>query len=257
MAKQNLIAITGDQLVHNYFLNQLSFNFELSSVFIEKTHYPNPFFNSSKEIEAWNDFFLNRSKTEKQLLKFSEHNNIQDNPNIFNIEKGFLNEDKTIETIRKLNPSKIIIFGTSLLSSKYLDLFPNKILNLHVGLSQYYRGSSCNFWPIYNLEPQFLGATVHYVSQRIDGGDIIIQDSIKLNKYDSEFTLMTKPIILGTKLIIKTINQNFLNLAANNKIQPNGKLFQIKDFDSKAIIKVNNDVSSGKLKNLLDLEATN
>jgi len=232
----------------------LSFNFELSSVFIEKTHYPNPFFNSSKEIEAWNDFFLNRSKTEKQLLKFSEHNNIQDNPNIFNIEKGFLNEDKTIETIRKLNPSKIIIFGTSLLSSKYLDLFPNKILNLHVGLSQYYRGTSCNFWPIYNLEPQLLGATIHYVTNTIDGGNILFQNSIELDKNDSQFILMTKPIILGTKLMVEAIKGTSVNITKPGLTHSNGKLYQIKDFNPKAIIHVNHHISSGKIKRKIELE---
>jgi folate-dependent phosphoribosylglycinamide formyltransferase PurN len=248
MLTQNIVVITGNQLAHNYFLNQLRSNFKLTAIFIEKTRYPDPAFNSGKEKEVWDEFFINRTITEEALFRFSKCNNVQSNPHNFIVEKGCLNENKTIQLINNFNPTLIIIFGTSLLGSKYLDLYPNKILNLHVGLSQYYRGSSCNFWPIYNLEPQLLGATIHYVTNRIDGGNILIQDSIELHENDSQFVLMTKPIILGTKLMVESIKCTSVNLAKHKKIQPDGKLYQIKDFDSEAIIQVNHQISSGKIK---------
>jgi methionyl-tRNA formyltransferase len=254
MATKKIIAITGNQLAHNYFLNQLCANFELSAIFIEKNRYPDPTFNSSKEREAWNDFFINRTKTEESLFRLSKCNKVQNNPHNFIVEEGCLNDNKTIKLINKFNPSLIIIFGTSLLGSKYLDLYPKQILNLHVGLPQYYRGSSCNFWPIYNLEPQLLGATIHYVTNKIDGGNILTQDSIELYKNDSQFVLMTKPIILGTKLMVEAIKYNSVNLVKHKHIQSNGKLYQIKDFDPKAIIYVNHHISSGEIKSKIELE---
>ena len=254
MATQNLLAITGNQLSHKYFVNQLVSHFKLSAVFIEKVHYPDPLFNSDKERKTWKEFFLNRQKTEESLLRFSENNHAQNNPKIFKIEKGCLNSNKTLQLIHKFNPAKIIVFGASLLGSKHLHLYPDCILNLHVGLSQYYRGSSCNFWPIHDLKPQLLGATVHFVSKRIDGGNIVIQDTIDLDKRDSEFVLMTKPIILGTKLMIEAIKQTNTDLANKGTPQNKGNLYQIKDFTPKAIIKVKNLVNSGKLKQKLELE---
>ncbi|MEE3253617.1 MAG: formyltransferase family protein, partial [Nitrospinota bacterium] len=249
--------ITGNQWTHKYFLNQLGSQFELSAVFIENFQYPNPSFNSDEERKTWNEFFLIRHKTEKSLLQVNENSFFKENPKIFNIEKGFLNSDKTLQLIQKLNPSKIIIFGTSLLNLKYLKLYPNRILNLHVGLSQYYRGSSCNFWPIYDLKPQFLGATVHFLGKGIDDGNIVIQNTIALDKNDSEFVLMTKPIILGTKLMIETVKDFNNNLAVNVKLKNKGNLYQIKDFNPKAIIKVKNLVASGKLKQTIELETGN
>ena len=112
------------------------------------------------------------------MLQVYENDPFQENLKIFNIKKGFLNSDKTLQLIQKLNPTKIIIFGTSLLGSKYLKLYPDQIWNLHVGLSQYYRGSSCNFWPIYDLKPQFLGATVHFVGKGMYDGNIVIQNTM-------------------------------------------------------------------------------
>ena len=254
MTSQKLLVITGNQLTHKYFLNQLGSQLELSAVFIENTQYPDPPFNSDEERKTWNEFFLIRDKTEKSLLQVYENNLFQKNPKIFNIEKGCLNSDKTLQLIQKLNPTKIIIFGTSLLGLKYLKLYPDRILNLHVGLSQYYRGSSCNFWPIYDLKPQFLGATVHFVGKGIDDGNIVAQSTIALDKNDSEFVLMTKPIMLGTKLMIEVIKKTNTGLVTKGTSKKKGNLYKIKDFTPKAIIRVKELVNSGKLKQKLELE---
>ena len=249
MKNQKLIIITGNQLPHKYFINQLNKHFSLSAVFIENFEYPIPNFKTDDEEKVWNEFFFFRKKTEDKLLHFSSRNSTLNRPMFFNIEKGALNKNETLQSIYRFNPTKIIIFGTSLLHAKYLELFPNCIFNLHVGLSQYYRGSSCNFWPIYDLKPNLIGATIHFVSAGIDDGKIVMQDKIKLTEYDSEFELMIKPIILGTSLMIKTINESMSNLITAKKPLKKGKLYLIRDFSSQAILKVREHVSSKKLKN--------
>ena len=42
-----------------------------------------------------------------------------------------------------------------------------------MGLSPYYRGSSCNFWALFDRRPTYVGATVHLLSKGIDTGDIL------------------------------------------------------------------------------------
>jgi methionyl-tRNA formyltransferase len=249
MKNKKLIVITGNQLSHKYFINQLNKHFNLSAIFIEHFEYPIPNFTTEDEEKVWNEFFFLRKKTEGSLLHFSSRNSTLNRPMFFNIEKGALNDNKTLQSISSFNPTKIIIFGTSLLQAKYLELFPNCIFNLHVGLSQYYRGSSCNFWPIYDLRPNLIGATIHFVSTGIDDGKIVMQDKIKLNECDSEFELMIKPIILGTSLMIKAINKDTSNLITAKKTVTKGKLCLIRDFSPQAILKVREHVSSGKLKN--------
>ena len=34
-----------------------------------------------------------------------------------------------------------------------------------MGLSPFYRGSSCNFWAIKDKKPEFVGSTIHYLSK--------------------------------------------------------------------------------------------
>ena len=68
MNTPNLLVITGNQLRHRYFVNQLNFHFPLSAVFIEHFEHPETAFKKSEEKEGWNQFFIGRRKTEEYLL---------------------------------------------------------------------------------------------------------------------------------------------------------------------------------------------
>ena len=254
MNAPNLLVITGNQLRHRYFVNQLNFHFPLSAVFIEHFGHPEIAFKGNEEKEGWNQFFIGRRKTEEHLLSCPNNISAQNTPKIFDIEKGRLNHNKTLKAIQSFNPTKIIIFGTSLLDSKYLKLYPNCIFNLHVGLSQYYRGSSCNFWPIHELRPDLLGATIHYVEKGIDSGQIINQDTIQLEENNSEYMLMVKTVILGTTLMIDSINKPDTNLPIKKEQNKKGKLYLMKHFTPQAVLKVRHLVTSGSLKQKIALE---
>ena len=42
-----------------------------------------------------------------------------------------------------------------------------------MGIAPYYRGVDCNFWALYDNNPHLVGSTIHYLSNNIDGGDIL------------------------------------------------------------------------------------
>ena len=42
-----------------------------------------------------------------------------------------------------------------------------------MGVSPYYRGTSCNFWAIYDDNPSYVGSTIHLLSKGLDSGDIL------------------------------------------------------------------------------------
>ena len=66
-----------------------------------------------------------------------------------------------------------IVFGASFIKGWLVDfLIKNKAINIHMGLSPYYRGSSCNFWAMYDNNPNYVGATIHYLSKGLDSGEI-------------------------------------------------------------------------------------
>ncbi len=68
----------------------------------------------------------------------------------------------------------VIVFSGSLIKPPILDrLVERRAINLHMGVSPYYRGMSCNFWALFDNRPELVGATVHRLSAKLDAGDIL------------------------------------------------------------------------------------
>ena len=72
------------------------------------------------------------------------------------------------------NADIIAVYGTSLLNNTILNN-NKKFVNIHLGLSPYYKGMACTLWPFYNKEPQYVGVTVHLLDNKIDNGPILHQ----------------------------------------------------------------------------------
>ncbi|MBQ9902225.1 MAG: methionyl-tRNA formyltransferase [Clostridia bacterium] len=67
-----------------------------------------------------------------------------------------------------------IVFGASYIKGWLIDfLIEHKAINIHMGVSPYYRGSSCNFWAAYDGNPGLVGATIHLLGKGLDSGDMI------------------------------------------------------------------------------------
>jgi methionyl-tRNA formyltransferase len=43
-----------------------------------------------------------------------------------------------------------------------------------MGVSPYYRGSSTNFWALYDRRPEFVGATIHLLTAGLDSGPMLL-----------------------------------------------------------------------------------
>jgi hypothetical protein len=67
-----------------------------------------------------------------------------------------------------------IVFGASYIRGALCDfLVKHRAYNIHMGVSPYYRGSSTNFWPLFDGRPEFVGATIHLLTQGLDSGPIL------------------------------------------------------------------------------------
>ena len=67
-----------------------------------------------------------------------------------------------------------IVFGASYIRGELCRrLVDRRAINIHMGISPQYRGSSCNFWALYDGNPHLVGATLHLLSSTLDAGPII------------------------------------------------------------------------------------
>lgn len=67
-----------------------------------------------------------------------------------------------------------LVFGASFIRGPLIDfLVPKKAVNIHMGISPDYRGSSCNFWAAYERNFHLVGATIHMLTKGLDSGPIL------------------------------------------------------------------------------------
>jgi methionyl-tRNA formyltransferase len=251
---QNIAILTGSDPRHQFFIHQLSTRFSISEVFIEKCDYPSPSPQTEEESIAWNWFFKRRDQSEKELILKSSQLVTKNKPGTTYLNNGELNSLDIIAKIEKSNPGFIAVFGTSILRDPFLQRFPNRLFNLHIGDPEFYRGSSCNFWPIHQGMLQHLSATIHRIDQGVDTGDILSRQAITISADDDEQILLLKPLKLGSRMMIETI-QNWQKGALQSIPQNrNGKLFKKSDFTPKVILEIKQMVESGRLKDCIQAQ---
>ena len=129
-----------------------------------------------------NDFFKKTDVMQKYFYKvmnsevkiFKNINFLPFNVRTLLIKSGDLNMLPKQILADSLDSDLYIIFGSSFIKGWLVDyLIEKRAINIHMGLSPYYRGSSCNFWAAYEENFHLIGATIHLLSKGLDSGNIL------------------------------------------------------------------------------------
>ena len=158
----------------------------------------------------------------KNLIKFSKKINSPISINLVisnNLKsKGFLfakknkistvfysfNNDKNYEILLSklidLNIKLICLAGfMKIIPKSFLKNFKGKILNIHPSLLPKYKGLNTHGRALKNKE-KYVGCTVHFVSNKLDSGKIIIQKKTRLLKKDTISTIKKRVLKLEHKI---------------------------------------------------------
>jgi methionyl-tRNA formyltransferase len=95
-----------------------------------------------------------------------------------------VNANDVAAALRRLDPDVILCHGTSLIRRNILDTVP-LALNLHWGLSPWYRGCKCTEWALLAGDVHNVGVTIHRLTRSIDGGEILGQVRVAPEPGDS------------------------------------------------------------------------
>ena len=160
-------------------------------------------------------------------LKRAERANISTNfvdPNRFESREDF--DKQLIAMIDEIDISLIILAGyMRILSSDFIHHFAGKILNIHPSLLPKFPGLNTHRKAI-DAKEKYHGATVHFVTEELDGGPIINQEIVEIDPIDTEYSLAQKVLekehILYPR-VIHWYTQNRLKLINNNCVELDGK----------------------------------
>ena len=131
-------------------------------------------------------------------LEFAKKNKIK--YYIIDYSKKKQAEHKILKFLKKNKIDLICLAGfMKILSPEFIKKFKNPILNIHPSLLPKYKGLNTHRRAIENKD-KFSGATVHFVTTKLDSGKIILQKKVRILKSDTEKTLAKKVLKIEHKL---------------------------------------------------------
>lgn len=131
--------------------------------------YIQDFYSASPAMEKYFSYVMGAEKKVFGELEF-----LPDKCHIMGLRCGDLSSLPIDILQEALNSDYYIVFGASFIKGKLIDfLVKHNALNIHMGVSPFFRGCSCNFWAIYDGHPEMVGATIHILSKGLDSGDML------------------------------------------------------------------------------------
>ena len=185
--------LTANQNRHNYLINLLSNNCdELFVVQESRTIFPGTVPGHYPDSEIMKKYFKNVVNAQSKIFGNSHINGKNKNIHLFPLQSGDLNKCSTDTLSDFLKSDVYVVFGSSYIKGDLVDfLIKNKTLNIHMGVSPYYRGTDCNFWALYDDNPHIVGATIHLLSKGLDSGAILYHALSDIKNNSFEYTMST------------------------------------------------------------------
>jgi methionyl-tRNA formyltransferase len=222
--------IGGNHARHLYYANCIEKSFALVGAVIEQREavLPTPPERiSQRDKKNFIRHFAERQQAEEKY--FSKVSQPQCPVKIVTEES--LNSIETRKFIEEIKPDVVLIFGCGLIKDPVVSVLPYHTINMHLGLSPWYRGSATLFWPFYFLEPNFAGSTFHYITSEPDAGDIVHQVVPELNYGDGIHDVGCRTVLQSAKeavLILKKLEST--GEITRHKQRSSGKNFLTRDF---------------------------
>lgn len=139
--------------------------------------------------------------------------------------KDAANSPEAVEHIKGFLPDLLALCGCSILKGPVLSIPACGTLNLHGGLAQRYRGVWTTLWAMVNEEPEYVGATVHFVNSGIDEGDIVYQGRPEVAIDDDPESLYVKVVKLGVEMMAAAVEDIEAGRVRRYHLEHKGRLY--------------------------------
>lgn len=164
-------------------------------------------------------------------------NTIVIDENNYKIEKKDFHE-KVYEVVKQFKPDLVILAGyMKILTKSFISSFQDKIINIHPSLLPKYPGLNTHQRAL-NAKDEISGATVHFVTEKLDSGPIIIQGEVPIFPTDTEQSLRVRVLEIEHKIFVATTS-----LICSGKIKrADDKVFLNENLLGKQGIKYDNSI---------------
>ncbi len=243
--------LTSNDVRHRYAVNALCRRHDVTAVCYQDTGYvPARAADTADEATAGivRHHFDERRRQEERYFGHDAER-VTDSPGrgVRTADPRTLNTPGTIDFLAGHGVEALVIYGTGMIRSPLLEAYAGHMINLHLGLSPYYRGTATNFYPLLNDEPEYVGATIHLIDRGIDSGAILHHARPEIRADDLPHTVGCKAILAGVEKLSQAVNE----LAAGTS-QPvpqwpaaNARLYLRKDYHPSQVVQLYRLIEAG------------
>ena len=154
-------------------------------------------------------------------IKFSPVKKFAISNNIKYFQPKNLKDPSFIDKIKSINPDIIVVVAFRMIPKSIWQIPKYGTINLHASLLPNYRGSAPINWTIINNE-NFTGVTTFFIDDKIDTGDVLLQEKIKVDKKINAGELHDKLKVIGAITVKKTIKEILNNTLIKKKQKQDG-----------------------------------
>lgn len=199
-----ITVFTSNQPRHCSYIRDLaSIADEVYAVQETLTLFPGKFADFYRKSDTMQDYFSRVIAAEREV--FGDVLFSGDNVRVLPLKTEDLNH-LNLEALKPaLSSDLYLVFGSSYIKGPLADfLIEKNAVNIHMGMSPYYRGAGCNFWAMYDGHPNLVGGTIHRLSKGLDNGEMLFH-ALPTPEAIDPFVLGMKSVRAAHKGIIDSI----------------------------------------------------
>jgi methionyl-tRNA formyltransferase len=229
----SIVVLTSDHLRHRFVAATIAKHLDVSLVIVEpKREEAIESDADAAETKLLERYFGERAAAEEALFSHAESDfeALRSSGRVWELKRGTIDDPHIAERIKGSGVSLGVVYGTSIIKPPLLTAV--RMINIHLGVSPYYRGSGTNFWAMYNGDFHLVGATIHELTAEVDAGAILAHVRTPVSTEDTPHTLGCRVIKLAVERAVEVARQVEAG-AARGKVQwrvENGHLYRRRDF---------------------------
>ena len=168
-----VVILTTNTLHHTYYIKQLLLQLEIVGCIVEKN-------SVQPKFDTYHPYVQKRDEFEKEHFFGGKDYRMSDLCSVTEVSN--INDSMALKKIKEWSPDVTFSFGVSRLNLNTINSFSGSLLNLHGGDPQKYRGLDSHLWTVYHNDFKSLNTSLHFLTPRLDTGDIVQTATIPLHQ---------------------------------------------------------------------------
>lgn len=217
----------------------------------QKTFVPERYATNDDDLRVIQEHFAARDRCEARDFGGDPTPALPASTTLRHVPGSGCNDPQEIAGMLALEPDVSLVFGTGILGPELIRAFEGRLLNIHLGLSPYYRGAGTNFWPLVNREPEYVGATIHYIDAGIDTGPMVAHVRPDVRPGDGPHDLGNRTIMAAAGTLARAAEMHIAGRLRAVPQEATGRLYYRKHFNADAVRTMQEQFRTGMIDEYL------